>query len=111
MDDDVRVARHVAAFGDAVATGGWAGFAARFAEDAELVFVGVPAGPFVGRRAIAAAYESDPPDEALVLAGPVTTDGEEVVAPFRWVGSGGTGTMRLRFDRAGLVSRLVVSFG
>ncbi|WP_432476400.1 nuclear transport factor 2 family protein [Nocardioides sp. GXQ0305] len=105
-----RVARHVAAFGEAVAAGDWDGFAQRFAEDAEMVFVGVPAGPFAGRPAIAAAYAADPPAEPLVLTGPVTADGDEAVAPFRWADSGGTGSLRLRFDGAGRVARLVVSF-
>ncbi len=110
MVDGEQVERHVAAFGDAVAAGGWEAFSQRFAEDAEMVFVGVPAGPFVGRAAIAAAYAADPPGEPLALTGAVTLDGDEAVAPFRWVESGGTGTMRLRFDAAGLVGRLVVAF-
>ena len=101
---------HVTAFGVAVATGAWEAFAERFADDAEMVFVGVPAGPFVGREAIAAAYAADPPAEPLTLAGPVVTDADESVAAFRWVDSGGTGTMRLRFDDEGLVKRLVVAF-
>ena len=106
-----QVEQHVAAFGDAVATGRWVRFAERFAVDAEMAFEGVPAGPFRGRAAIAAAYVEDPPAEPLVLTGPVTVDGDDAVAPFRWVDSGGTGTMRLRFDPAGLVTRLVVTFG
>ena len=110
MVDAERVARHVDAFAAAVASGDWEGFAQRFAEDAEMVFVGVPAGPFVGRAAIAAAYAADPPDEPMALTGPVVTDSDGAVAPFRWVASGGTGTMRLRFDVAGLVERLVVAF-
>jgi len=93
-----------------VATGRWTVFAERFAEDAEMAFVGVPVGPFSGREAIAEAYAAEPPDEPLALTGPVDTQGDEAVVAFRWVDSGGSGTMRLRFDRAGLVSRLVVSF-
>ena len=64
MVDGEQVERHVAAFGDAVAAGGWEAFSQRFAEDAEMVFVGVPAGPFVGRAAIAAAYAADPAGRA-----------------------------------------------
>ena len=105
-----RVESHVAAFGDAVASGRWTAFAERFADDAEMEFVGVPVGPFRGRAAIAAAYGADPPREALELTGPVTTEGDDAVAPFRWVDSGGTGTMRLRFGTTGEVVRLVVAF-
>ena len=39
----------------------------RFAEDAELVFQGIPVGPFAGRDAIAAAYREQPPDDEIVL--------------------------------------------
>ena len=104
------VEAHVAAFAEAVGSSRWTGFAERFADDAEMDFVGVPAGPFSGRAAIAAAYAADPPSEALELTGPVTTEGDDAVAPFRWVDSGGTGTMRLRFGGTGLVERLVVAF-
>jgi steroid Delta-isomerase len=38
-----------------------------FAEDAELVFEGIPVGPFNGREAIASAYAEQPPDDAIVL--------------------------------------------
>jgi hypothetical protein len=110
MADSEQVERHVAAFADAVVTGDWRAFCRRFADDAEMELVGVPAGPFVGRPAIAAAYDADPPGEPLRLIGPVGHDGDEAVARFRWVESGGTGTMRLRFDAAGLVARLVVAF-
>jgi hypothetical protein len=37
-----RVDRHVDAFNDAVRTSDWDGFAARFAADARMEFVGVP---------------------------------------------------------------------
>ena len=40
---------------------------AAFAEDAELVFEGIPVGPFAGRRAIGEAYAAQPPDDEIVL--------------------------------------------
>jgi steroid delta-isomerase len=40
---------------------------AAFSEDAELVFEGIPVGPFSGREAIAAAYAAQPPDDEIVL--------------------------------------------
>ena len=105
-----RATAHVESFNAAVSNGDWASFSERFAEDAEMVFEGVPAGPYVGRAAIAAAYDADPPREPLTVAGPVTEDGHDLVVPFRWAESGGTGRMRLRFDETGLVDRLVVAF-
>ena len=52
-----RVRRHVAAFNTAVESGDWSDFATRFTEGARMTFVGVPAGPFAGRDAIAEAYQ------------------------------------------------------
>ena len=102
-----RVAAHVAAFNDAVRSGAWAEFSGRFADDAELVFEGVPAGPFRGRADIAAAYVAQPPSDTLRVLD-ATTDGDTDVVRFSW-DEGGTGTMRLTWAD-GSVSRLVVSF-
>ena len=55
-----RTTDHVDAFNDAVTTGDWDTFAHRFAEDATMTFVNVPAGPFHGRTAIAAALPESP---------------------------------------------------
>ncbi|MFI5694264.1 nuclear transport factor 2 family protein [Kribbella sp. NPDC051586] len=99
-----RTADHVVAFNQAVTTGDWATFAERFAEDAVMSFVQVPAGPFEGRTAIAAAYRENPPTETMALL----DDGEEL-ARFRWSG-GGTGSMELRWAPDGAVQALTVSF-
>jgi hypothetical protein len=96
-----RTAEHVAAFNQAVTTGDWDTFAHRFAPDATMAFTGVPAGPFEGRAAIAAAYRENPPAETMTLLG---DDGR-----FRWSG-GGTGTMELRWAPGGSVQALTVSF-
>jgi steroid Delta-isomerase len=40
---------------------------AAFSQDAELVFEGIPVGPFSGREAIGAAYAAQPPDDEIVL--------------------------------------------
>jgi steroid Delta-isomerase len=40
---------------------------ALFAEDAEMVFEGIPVGPFHGRDAIGEAYAAQPPDDEIVL--------------------------------------------
>jgi steroid Delta-isomerase len=101
---------HVAAFDAAVASGDWGAFAARFADDAVLAFVGPPVGPFEGREAIAAAYAAQPPDDTISIAGPVTTEGDETVVPYRWDATGATGTMRLTPAPDGLLRRLVVTF-
>jgi hypothetical protein len=51
----IRVQRHVEAFNAAVRDGRWSAFAERFAPDAQMSFVGAPAGPYTGRDGIGAA--------------------------------------------------------
>jgi hypothetical protein len=102
-----RVQRHVDAFNAAVRDGRWSPFAERFAPDAQMSFVGVPAGPFTGRDAIAAAYAQQPPTETL-QAVRVETDGDVDVVAFAWA-SGSTGTMHLEWD-ADQVAVLEITF-
>lgn len=102
-----RVARHVAAFNAAVRSGNWSSFADRFDADATMAFHGVPAGPFVGREAIRAAYASDPPDDTLEVTRVDAAPDADVVA-FRW-SRGGTGSMRIRW-RDSRVASLDVTF-
>ena len=45
-----RTTDHVIAFNHAVTTGDWDTFAARFADDATMTFVNVPAGPSTAVR-------------------------------------------------------------
>ena len=110
VDDDVRafLARHVSTFNAAVASGDFEPLVALFAEDASLEFVGVPAGPFVGRDAIAAAYGSQPPDDALEVVSVDEEPGGVVLERFVWH-RGGTGTMRVTLAD-GRIARLVVAF-
>jgi steroid Delta-isomerase len=102
------LAEHERRFNAAVESGDFGPLVALFAEDAALEFVGVPAGPFVGRGAIAAAYAAQPPDDALDVFS-VTEDVDGTfVEPFAWR-RGGTGTMRVTLD-GDTISRLVVVF-
>lgn len=103
-----RAARHVAAFNDAVRSGEWVGFAGRFTPDATMRFVGVPAGPFTGREAIAAGYASQPPSDTLsVTRGVSSGDVDELW--FTWDSSRTTGTMTLRWS-GDLIAELTVTF-
>jgi steroid Delta-isomerase len=58
---------HVERFNSGVRTGDFGPMVAAFSEDAELVFEGLPVGPFVGRKAIGEAYRAQPPDDEIVL--------------------------------------------
>jgi steroid Delta-isomerase len=103
-----RIAQHVTAFNAAVESGDWTSFADRFADDAHMEFVGVPAGPFDGRASIAAAYRVNPPDDTMTVRSVEPGDTSDVVR-FAWT-AGGTGTMTLEWAPDGLVRELVVAF-
>lgn len=81
-----------------------------FTHDAELVFEGVPVGPFSGRDAIADAYAAQPPDDELEILA-VERDGDTIVAPYSWRRDGGRRSGRMLFTtREDRISRLVVTF-
>ena len=102
------LAEHERRFNEAVENGDFAPLVELFADDAELAFVGVPAGPFTGRDAIAAAYAAQPPDDRLdVLSVDQEADGT-YVERFAWR-RGGTGTMRVTV-RDEKIARLDVAF-
>jgi steroid Delta-isomerase len=96
-------------FNAAVITGEWSAFLDRFTEDATMEFVGPPVGPFVGRTAIADAYEKSPPDDTIEILSAGKMDGEKFVVPYRWQTSGATGSMNFT-ERGVRVHRLVVTF-
>jgi steroid delta-isomerase len=103
-----RVTDHLDAFNHAVTTGDWTTFTTRFAEDARMTFVGVPAGPYTGRAAITEAYRTNPPTETISLVD-LTTDADADTARFAW-SSGPTGTMHLTWTPTGTVASLTITF-
>ena len=103
-----RVRAHAEAFNAAVRSGDFTAFVPTFAQTARMRFEGVPAGPYVGREAIAAGYAAQPPDDTLTVRD-VTTDGDTDTVRFTW-DRGGPGTMVITWDN-GLVAELTVRFG
>jgi steroid Delta-isomerase len=103
-----RVREHARQFNAAVRSGDFGRFVATFTDDAVMRFVGVPAGPFVGRAAIGQAYASQPPTDTLTVH-EVSSEGDVDVVRFTWDG-GGAGTLTVRW-RAGQVADLTVVFG
>ena len=101
---------HVRRFNAGVRTGDWAPMLERFADDAELVFDGVPARPFRGLPAIAEAYRDRPPDDTIALLDE-RVDGDEVTAGYAWRRAPGrrAGELRLTIERD-RIRRLVVTF-
>jgi hypothetical protein len=100
---------HVARFNEGVRSGDWEPMLAAFADEAELQFENVPAGPFVGLDEIRRGYLAQPPDDQIQLLG-IQDDQQDrrVTAAFAWA-RGGTGRLVLEHDR-GAITRLVVIF-
>jgi steroid delta-isomerase len=102
--------RHLAAFNEGVRTGDFDLMVDGFSADAEMVFEGVPAGPFVGRAAIAGAYREQPPDDEIDVLDVRERDGV-VEALYGWRRNGGVVAGRMLLIPAGdLIERLVVTF-
>jgi steroid Delta-isomerase len=110
LPDPVRLLHdHVLRFNEAARTGEWGPMLELFTEDAELVFEGVPAGPFRGRDAIAAAYAEQPPDDQVVTLRVLTDD--DVTALYAWRREPGTVAGRMVLTpHDGRIARLLVTF-
>jgi steroid delta-isomerase len=94
---------HVERFNRGVRSGEFGEMVSFFAEDAELVFDGIPVGPFVGRDAIEAAYREQPPDDEIVL---LDEDGT-----YAWSSEPDLPAGRLFLtERAGEIARLVIRY-
>ena len=102
-----RVAQHVAAFNAAVHSADWGSFVDGFTPDATMRFIGVPAGPFTGRAAMAKAYAEQPPTDTLAIRD-VDSTGDVDTAVFAW-SAGGGGVMRLTWEGP-LVASLEITF-
>ena len=103
--------RHVELFNQGVRSGDFAPMLEQFADDAELVFEGVPAGPFHGKDAIAAAYAANPPDDEVDVLSSESADDGTIVARYAWRADDGRAAGRMVFTTRGeQIARLVVTF-
>jgi RimJ/RimL family protein N-acetyltransferase len=101
---------YVMVHNECVRTGDWEPIGEWFAEDAELRFEGVPVGPFTGLAEIVAAYETQPPDDEVVIFRAAEEEGR-VVAVYGWLREPGkrAGRMLMRIDGR-KIGALVVTF-
>ena len=102
------VQEHCDLFNQCVRSGDWRPFVETFTEDAEMVFVGVPSGPTVGRPAILAVYTKVPPREELILKD-VTPMGADTVQVEFTTASGQPGEMTVTWRQV-LVARTEITF-
>ncbi len=104
------VQAHVERFNTAVREGDFAPVTAHFTDDAELVFDGVPAGPFRGRDAITTAYAEAPPDDEIRLLETVD-DGNPTVVRYAWSAAPERAAGRMAITwRGAEIERLLVTF-
>jgi steroid delta-isomerase len=110
VDPVAMLHAHVGRFNDAVGSGDFAEMVKGFAPDAEMVFEGVPVGPFVGREAIAEAYAVQPPTDEVRLLGVPRVEGDSVVSDYAWAADGQRAGRMIITARGGFIACLVVTF-
>jgi steroid Delta-isomerase len=98
---------HVELFNAAVRSGDWTDFVATFADDAVMMFVDIPTGPYVGRDAIIDAYRTQPPTDTMTISSINVDAPDTATALFRW-DAGTTGSMTIRWV-AGKIAELTVA--
>jgi steroid Delta-isomerase len=101
---------HVRRFNEGVRSGDFAEMVQGFTPDAEMVFEGVPVGPFIGREAIAEAYSRQPPDDEVRLLGTPRVDGECVESDYAWAADGRRAGRMIITARDGAIARLIITF-
>jgi len=101
---------HLERFNAGVESEEWAEMMEQFEDEAELEFRGVPAGPFVGKDAIAAAYLEQPPDDQVRVLEEREREGV-VEARYAWLAEPhvAAGEMFLT-PQGGRIRKLVVTF-
>ena len=103
--------RHVERFNAGVRSGDFSPILQGFADDADLVFEGVPVGPFEGRAAIAAAYAAQPPDDEIVILEAMKGTRGLIVPDHAWPRTAERRAGEMRTTRStGRIVELVVTF-
>jgi hypothetical protein len=110
IDPAAVLAAHVRRFNDAVRSGDYDEMVRGFTADAEMVFEGIPVGPFLGRDAIAEAYATRPPSDEIRLLGAPLVEADTVESAYAWADPGRHAGRMIVTVNEGLIARLVVTF-
>ena len=104
--------RYIARLNHGVRSGDFSSMLAELTDDAQLVFQGIPVGPFRGREAIGAAYRLQPPDDELELLG-VEDDGQGGASgSYAWSERPGVVAGEVQVAaRGGRIARVLVRYG
>jgi hypothetical protein len=110
-DHDDLLRNHTELFNQGVRSGDFGPMLEQFADDAELIFEGIPAGPFKGKPAIAAAYQAQPPDDEIAILH-THRQGDDLIATYAWrrAPDSHAGTMILTLA-GGRIARLTIVYG
>jgi steroid Delta-isomerase len=102
---------YVTVHNECVRTGDWEPLGEWFADDAELLFDGVPVGPFSGRERILAAYRERPPDDEVLVFAVEQEDSATIVALYGWLQAPATPAGRMFVaTRKDKIVKLTVTF-
>jgi hypothetical protein len=104
-----RLEEYVEAHNKGRKTRSFAALASLFHREGELVFVGIPIGPFVGRERIEKAFVASPPSDDLVLFEPSEPETDVAECGYGWAESASVreGTLRLESEM-GQIRRLTI---
>ncbi len=98
------LAEYVARHNEGVRSGDFSHLVELLAPGAEMVFHGLPVGPFRDREEVAAAFAASPPDDELVLLDERGDEGD-----FGWSRAPGVRGGTLRVSGRELVERIDVT--
>jgi steroid Delta-isomerase len=104
--------RYIARLNQGVRGGDFTAMLAELTDDAQLVFEGIPVGPFRGREAIGTAYRLQPPDDELELLR-VDEDGHGGASgSYAWSERPGVVAGEVQVTaRGGRIARVLVRYG
>ena len=108
----VLLGRYIARPNHGLRSGDFTSMLAELTDDAQLVFQGIPVGPFRGREAIGAAYRLQPPDDEVLLLG-VEDDGHGGASgSYAWSKRPGVVAGEVHVAaRGGRIARVLVRYG
>ena len=103
--------RHIALFNQGVRSGDFGPMLEQFTEDSDLLFEGIPVGPFRGKAAIVAAYAAQPPDDEIEVL-EIREQAGKILAAYAWHASPGKHAGEMIITSAGdKIARLLVRYG
>jgi hypothetical protein len=111
-DEAELLRRYIDRLNHGVRSGDFSSMLVLLTDDAELVFEGIPVGPFRGREAIGAAYRAQPPDDELELLEVVEDGRGGVSGTYAWSERPGVVAGQVQVTvRGGRIARVQVRYG